>query len=167
MKIIDIDFKKLFSNLEESAFNYGGTSKRYIMSGKDVVKLEGYIYEPGYNSFSATHSISLNGEMLFGKDAKSVGAYHNEVYTFGKFNSDKETIEYLEQYFGDKEIIIKYNEQIKVENAESLFGKNDEDVESYNDEIEKRGVLEQLLASKKIEDNLQDNNLQDEEEEIE
>lgn len=164
MKIADIDFKKLFKYLEYRAFNYGGTSKRYIMNGKDVVKLEGYIYEPGYNSFSATHSIVLNEEMLFGKDAKNVGAYHNEVYTFGKFNSDKEAIEYLKQYFEDREIIIKYDEQREVEDAESLFGKNNEDVESYNDKIERIRVLEQILTSKKREDKLQENNLQDEEE---
>lgn len=116
MKIVDIDFKKMFRDLEYRAFNYGGTSKRYIMSGKDFVKLEGYIYEPSYESFSATHSIALNGEMLFGKDAKNVGPYHNEEYTFGKFNSDKETIEYLRQYFGDKEINIQYVEPKLQEN---------------------------------------------------
>lgn len=117
MKIADIDFKKLVRDLEDSAFYGGGKSKRYIMSGKDIVKLEGYIYEPGYESFSATHSITLNGEMLFGKDSKNVGPYHNEEYTFGKFNSDKETIEYLKQYFGDKEINIQYDEHKLQENS--------------------------------------------------
>ncbi len=161
MKIVDLDFKKLFRNLENSAINYGGTSKRYIMSSKDVVKLEGYIYEPGYNSFSATHSIALNEEMLFGKDAKNVGPYHNEVYTFGKFNSDKETIEYLKQYFGDREIIIKYDEQTEIENAEMLFGKNAENVEPNYIDIEE--IQSFLQRFKK----LYDNSLIDEEEEVE
>ena len=116
MKIIDIDFKEMLNDLEFYAGRNGGSSKKFIISGKDVVKLEGYIYEPGYESFSVTHSIALNGEMLFGKDSKNVGPYHNEEYTFGKFNSDKETIEYLKQYFGDKEINIQYDEHKLQEN---------------------------------------------------
>mgnify|MGYP007069849638 CR=1 FL=1 len=106
MKITDIDFKELFRNVEESAWYGGGSSERYITDGKDLLVIRGYTYEPGYEFFSTTHKISLNGEILFGTDSRNVGAYHNEEYTFGKLKSDEEAIDYVKNVFAEKEIII-------------------------------------------------------------
>lgn len=106
MKITDIDFKELFRNVEESAWYGGENSERYITDGNNLLFIEGYTYEPSYESFSATHRIVLNGETLFGINSQNVEAYHNEEYTFGKLKSDDEAIEYIKNIFGEKEISI-------------------------------------------------------------
>lgn len=113
MKIKDINFKELFRNVEESAWHGGGSSIRYITDGINVVRINGYTYEPNYESFSATHKIALNDEILFGKNSQNVGAYHNEEYTFGKLDSDDEAIEYIKNVFGENEITISYDEPIE------------------------------------------------------
>lgn len=123
MKITDINFKELFKNVEASAWYGGGNSERYITDGNNLLFIEGYTYEPGYESFSATHKIVLDGEVLFGTDSRNVGAYHNEEYTFGKLKSDDEAIEYVKNIFGEKEISISYDDP--TENQEQ----NEEDEE--------------------------------------
>lgn len=109
MKITDINFKEIFKNVEASAWYGGGNSERYITDGKNLLVISGYTYEPGYESFSTTHKMSLNGETLFGTDSKNIGAYHNEEYTFGKLNSDNEAIEHIKNIFGENEITISYD----------------------------------------------------------
>lgn len=110
MKITDINFKELFKDVEASAWYGRGNSKRYITDGNNLLFIKGYTYEPGYESFSATHKIVLNGETLFGIDSQNVGAYHNEEYTFGKLKSDDEAIKYVKNIFGEKEISISYDD---------------------------------------------------------
>lgn len=110
MKIIDINFKELFKNVEASAWYGGGNSERYITDGDNLLFIKGYTYEPGYESFSTAHKIVLNGETLFGIDSQNVEAYHNEEYTFGKLKSDDEAINYIKNIFGEKEISISYDD---------------------------------------------------------
>lgn len=106
MKITDINFKELFRNVEDSAWYGKGNSKRYITDGNNLLFIKGYTYEPCYEYFSATHEIVLNGEILFGINSQNVEAYHNEEYTFGKLKSDEESINYIKNIFGEKEISI-------------------------------------------------------------
>lgn len=108
MKITDIDFKEKFRALEESAWYKNGSKSMYIISGKDVLEIEGYIYEPRYESFSTTHLLRLNNEVLYGKDSRSVAEYRNEIYTFGKFKDEKMAVDYVKEYFANKEISISY-----------------------------------------------------------
>lgn len=127
MKITDINFKELFKNVEASAWYGGGNSERYITDGINLVIINGYTYEPGYESFSATHKIILNGETLFGKDSRNVEAYHNEEYTFGKLKSDEEAINYIKNVFGEKEISISNDDP--TENEEQDDDDDEEELE--------------------------------------
>lgn len=107
-KIENIDIKELISKLENNAWN--GTVKNiaYIVSGNDIVTLCGYVYEPSYEYFSATHSISINGTVLFAEDSRNIEAYHNESYTYGVFENSEEAIQYLKKYLKDKEVTLQY-----------------------------------------------------------
>ncbi len=110
MKITDIDFKEIFENVETSAWYGSGNTERYITDGNNLLFIEGYTYEPGYEFFSATHKIVLNGEVLFGTNSRNVSAYNNEEYNFGKLKSDEEAIDYIKNIFGKKEISISNEE---------------------------------------------------------
>ena len=48
-----------------------------------MIELSGYVYEPYYEQFSATGSISLNGRILFGMDSRTVDGYRHETYQRG------------------------------------------------------------------------------------
>ena len=68
----------------------------YVMNvNENTIKIEGYIYEPAWEDFSATSSISLNGHCIYGKDSRNVGSYHNEAYNIGKFTTLEEAIQYI------------------------------------------------------------------------
>lgn len=68
----------------------------YVMSvNENIIKISGYIYEPTWEDFSATSSISLNGHCIYGKDSRNVDSYHNEVYNIGKFETLEEAIQYI------------------------------------------------------------------------
>lgn len=54
-----------------------------ILAGEHVIELNGYVYEPYYEQFSATGSISLNGRVLYGMDSRTVEGYRHETYQRG------------------------------------------------------------------------------------
>lgn len=65
-----------------------------IQAGNNVIEISGYTYEPSYESFSATSSISLNGKTLYGLDSRNVDAYRNETYHTGAFHKLEEAVSY-------------------------------------------------------------------------
>lgn len=75
---------------------YGGKpTKIDLFAGDNVVTIEGYIYEPIYEDFSTTSSISLNGKVLFGDDSRSVAAYRHETFQKGVFETAEEAISHI------------------------------------------------------------------------
>ena len=117
MKITDIDLKARIEGLQRDAFEGRGSNKIFIVEKNHVACIEGFIYEPSYESFSASHSITLDGILLFKKDAKNVAAYRNEVYTIGECKSSEEAIEKLKEVFGDNEVKLVRSD-IELENEQ-------------------------------------------------
>lgn len=128
IKIKDIDIEKLLEELEANAwYNKGIRSTAYLICGKDVVKLHGYTYEPYYELFSTTHTITLNGERLFkeGDDTKLYERYH-KPRIYKDFKNTEEIISFLQNHFKDKEIILRYDEP-NIQNQEQ---EDEEEAES-------------------------------------
>lgn len=104
-----INIRELLKKLEENAWYGNGETTAYLVTKNDVVTLHGYTYEPSYEYFSTAHSIQINNELLFSEDSHNVGAYHNEAYTTGKFETSDEAVSYLEQYLQDKDVTLQYD----------------------------------------------------------
>lgn len=102
----EFDIPALMSALENNAWYGAEPTKVSFMAGEDVITLEGYTYEPIYEDFSSTSSISFNGEVLYGVDSRNVAAYKNEVYNIGKFDTLDEAISYIKEQIKGKEVVV-------------------------------------------------------------
>lgn len=97
---------EIMSELSNNAW-YGKepTTVRF-KSGDNVIEIEGYTYEPSYEYFSATSSISLNGQILFGQDSRNVEAYRNEVYMTGIYNSLHDAVSHIREKIESQNLIL-------------------------------------------------------------
>ena len=102
----EFNIPALMSALENNAWYGAEPIKVKFMAGEDVITLEGYTYEPIYEDFSSTSSISFNGKVLYGIDSRNVDAYKNEVYNIGKFNTLDEAISYIKEQIKGREVVI-------------------------------------------------------------
>ena len=102
----EFNIPALMSALENNAWYGAEPIKVKFMAGEDVITLEGYTYEPIYEEFSSTSSISFNGKVLYGIDSRNVDAYKNEVYNIGKFNTLDEAISYIKEQIKGREVVI-------------------------------------------------------------
>lgn len=141
MKINDINFEELFTQLESNAWNSGNNTKKYITDGENVLVVEAYTYEPSFESFSATHKIILNGEILHGIRSENVEAYRNEEYDFGRFNNDDEAIKYVKYVFGINEIIIRDEQLAKEDFYIETLKEEIKRLEAENKNIEREKML--------------------------
>lgn len=96
---------EIMNSLEVNAWYGREPTTVRLISGNNVVTLEGYTYEPSYECFSATSSISLNGEVLYGQDSRNVEAYHNEVYQTGKYENLVGAISYIREKINVPELV--------------------------------------------------------------
>lgn len=81
--------------LESNAWQGREPTSVQMTNGGNIIMLEGYIYEPGYEQFSASSSISLNGQILFGKDSRNVAPYSNETYATGTYENLEDAIQHI------------------------------------------------------------------------
>ena len=114
----ELDIPALMNTLASNAWFGISPTQFCISAGDDVIKLEGYNYEPFYEDFSSTASISFNDEVLYGLDSRNVAAYRNEVYNKGKFNTLDEAIAHIKAQIKGKEPVLltepqKLNDKIK------------------------------------------------------
>lgn len=77
-----------------------------IAAGENLIEIKGYIYEPGYEMFSATASLSINGQILYGKDSRNVEAYRNEVYQTGVYDKLEDAVSYIKEQTKGKEFVL-------------------------------------------------------------
>lgn len=101
----EFDIPAIMGSLANNAWYGKEPTKMCLWAGDDVITLEGYTYEPGYEYFSSTSSISFNGECLYGIDSRNVDAYKNEVYDIGRYKTLDEAISYIKEQIKDKEPI--------------------------------------------------------------
>jgi len=117
MKVREIDIKNLIDDLEENAYYGRDKTSAYIFNNNNIIEIKGYIYEPSYESFSATHSIKFNDEILFARDSKNVEPYHNEEYVYGKFKTTEQAIKYIKESLGETEISMQYDKpNVEIQN---------------------------------------------------
>lgn len=90
----------ILSILANNAWNGESPQSLVFTDGKHMVKLEGYVYEPGYEYFSATSSLTLDGEILYGYDSRNVAAYQNETYQIGVYADLDDAISALKKQIG-------------------------------------------------------------------
>lgn len=95
----DIELKHLLRELRNNAYYGGGATVWERTVGDNTVKVEGFIYEPVYEMFSASNAIYLNDELLFKLDARNVASYRNEEYVSGRFETENEAIKYIQSVF--------------------------------------------------------------------
>lgn len=99
------DIAQLMREVENNAW-FGGERKAIsLFAGTDVITIEGYVYEPTYEYFSATSSISLNGQVLYGLDSRNVDAYRNEEYHIGRYQSAEEALDHIREVTKGKQIV--------------------------------------------------------------
>lgn len=98
------DLVQVYNDCCAAAYTGDGASNRAFEIGNHAVRMRGCIIETGYEFFEPTCEVALDGEMLFGQDATSVGSYHNETYNYGKYDSFNETMVALYQNFGNAEL---------------------------------------------------------------
>lgn len=103
-----INFQDISSKLANNAW-YGVSERTCIVKcGEDVIELHGYTYEPCYEDFTAITRIDLNKECLFGKESYSSEAYRKKEYDLGKFKTENEAIDFIEEKFDGCEVQLEY-----------------------------------------------------------
>lgn len=103
-----VDFKEITRQLASNAW-YGVKERTCMMKcGEDIIQLHGYTYEPCYEDFTAITRIDLNKECLFGKESYSSEAYRKTVYDLGKFKTENEAIDFIEDKFDGCEVQLEY-----------------------------------------------------------
>lgn len=125
----EFDIPALMNTLSNNAWYGREPTKMSFWAGDDVITLEGYTYEPIYEDFSSTASVSFNDEVLYGLDSRNVDAYKNEVYHIGKFKTLDEAISHIKEQIKGKEIVEasapskldKKIESATIKSRESIF----------------------------------------------
>ena len=135
----EFNIPALMSALENNAWYGAEPIKVKFMAGEDVITLEGYTYEPIYEDFSSTSSISFNGKVLYGIDSRNVDAYKNEVYNIGKFNTLDEAISYIKEQIKGREVVILSESSSIDEKIASASDRSKQGMSS--DEISKDDVI--------------------------
>ncbi len=87
----------LMRGLEDNAWNGNKPTSICLSDGKNIISLQGYTYEPSYEFFSATSSISLNGKILYGEDSRCVAAYRYERYQTGVYDNLEAAISHIKE----------------------------------------------------------------------
>lgn len=101
------NISKIMNSLADNAwFGREPTTVRLI-TGDNVIEMNGYTYEPSYECFSATSSISLNGEILYGQNSRNVEAYRYEVYMTGKYESLNAALSHIKEKVSVKELVLE------------------------------------------------------------
>lgn len=103
-----------------------------IVAGENVIEIKGYVYEPTYECFSSTASLSLNGEELYGVDSRNVDAYRNEVYQTGKFAELPEAISYIKEKTLGQRYVLKERECDSLEKTINAAAVKSEQTDSKN-----------------------------------
>lgn len=98
MTIKDINLERLVKELEENAWNNKLPQKAYIFNKSNIVEIHGYTYEPVHEMFATTHSITINGKILYKEDMQS------------GYKTMKKEIELIKDCLGEQEISIHYNQ---------------------------------------------------------
>ena len=93
----ELDIHGMLQTLEHNAWSGRTPTTIRLSAGEHTVKLMGYIYEPSYENFSTSSSISLDGEVLYGLDSRNVDAYRNDVYQAGCCESLREALAMIKE----------------------------------------------------------------------
>lgn len=83
-------------------------TETHILAGENVIELNGYVYEPYYEQFSATGSISLNGRILFGMDSRTVESYRHETYQRGVCSSLEDALDVIKAETKGKPFVLPH-----------------------------------------------------------
>ena len=100
-----IDELAKFCRLAADHAWYGGRTMYEFRLCGNVIRIEGYTYEPGWELFSATASLKVGKDFLFRIDSRNVESYHNETVSYGKFDTLGKAIEYLKERFPNGELL--------------------------------------------------------------
>ncbi len=89
------DVRRIMGQVADNAWYGKEPTTVCLAAGEYLITIDGYTYEPSYESFSSTASIALNGEILYGQDSRCVEAYRYEVYQTGQFGSLEEAVAHI------------------------------------------------------------------------
>ena len=102
----EFDIPALMNTLANNAWYGREPTQMCLVAGEDIIRLDGYTYEPGYEDFSSTASISFNDEVLYGVDSRNIDAFKNEVYDIGRYKTLEEAISYIKEKIKGKELVL-------------------------------------------------------------
>lgn len=105
---------EMMNQLSGNAWNGRDPKTICIRAGDNIIKMNGYIIEPHYEDFSSASSISLNGQILYGVDSRSVSAYRNEVYNTGIYDSLDKAVAHIKECIKGQELVL-VEEQAQVD----------------------------------------------------
>ena len=123
----EFDIPALMDTLANNAWYGREPLQMCFVAGDNIIRLDGYTYEPGYEDFSSTSSISFNNEILYGVDSRNVDAYKNEVYDIGRYKTLDDAVSYIREQIKGKELVLlsetkKLDEKINSATARSKQG---------------------------------------------
>lgn len=128
----------LMNTLADNAWYGREPTSIRLIAGDNVITLEGYTYEPSYECFSATSSISLNGEILYGQDSRNVEAYRYEVYMMGKYETLNEAVAHIKEKVNVQELVLaseKSEVDNVISNAEARVVQNNTDISTDKNKV--------------------------------
>lgn len=102
----EYNISAIMAKVADNAWYGRKPTKISLMAGHNIIEIDGYVYEPGYEFFSTAASISLNGKMLYGIDSQNVGPYRNETYHIGLYKTPEEAISCIKAAVQNQEFIL-------------------------------------------------------------
>lgn len=105
--------KKDIEKIMKGLFGNDNRSKAIILCRKNIIQLEAYFYEPGYEYFIPTCSIKLNKNLLFMQTSRNVEAYRNEVVNHGKYENIDDAIQEVLSVVKNKRCRVYYPKEKK------------------------------------------------------
>ena len=104
----------------------------YLRAGTHTIEVSGYLYEPGYEDFSSTASISLDGTVLYGMDSRNVDAYHNETYQTGLYKTPEEAISHIRNLIRDERVQLCVSEKTDLSDQIQTAHSSTESIRSFS-----------------------------------
>ena len=97
------DFKEIMQELPTNVFRGEKTDRSLMSADGHQLDFSGYPVESSYEFFEGGISVREDGHLLYRNDAQCMGAYDFRTYTEGKFKSEEDVAQYLEQKYAGQE----------------------------------------------------------------
>lgn len=109
----NLSVREILKKLQQNAWYGKDPSTLWLSNGIDTVELGGEVIESGYEWFTTSPYISLNGKTLYNEESNCTESYLIKTSCIGKFKNVDDAIIYLEDYLKDKKMILTDKKLLK------------------------------------------------------